>query len=179
MVVRMARFLYLHADNYPGNPAALDARGRTAEACGVGNKTVTALCKGYRETQIFEKSVDKRGKYERLRLNHRAMKIDIRELLHTLNAGGSPVSSNIVRQRMVELWKVNISTKSINRILKGLGFSWANASAGQSYTETLEIHRKRSEYLRARMEMRTNPTGEMEMWLDETYCNQHHVQRKT
>jgi hypothetical protein len=75
-----------------------------------------------------------------------------------------------------------MSDSTLKNVLKEIGFCYKDASMAQNFTETLKIQEWRREYLRQRKAIRTlqgTKDEAYEVWLDELYCNQHHIGKKS
>ena len=70
---------------------------------------------------------------------------------------------------------------TLKRILKEIGYKYENTGKTKNFIETLDIIQWRDRYLQERRNIRTlvEQGSIYEVWLDESYCNQHHVAKRS
>jgi hypothetical protein len=151
---------------------------------GVSEPVLRRLYRFWRATGAVEPTLTRRGKY--VRRKHecwtRHWLTVIGETVRALNKRGAPAT---IKTIMAELdlekqYGIVMSERTLNRVLIEIGFRYQDASrAAQSYVETESIRRDRASYLRERKRIRTEEPDTIEIWLDESYCNQRHVAPRT
>lgn len=144
---------------------------RTAVYFGIAERTVKDLIAG-------GCAVDSRGKHERYS-SLRLFAADLRQHAAELNLSGSVVTINRLRKHLQETWlsSYNIPSKeAIRRIMIKIGFKFDETTKTTNFVETYDIKKKRREYLQKRYSEEFKDA--MFVWLDESYCNQHHTKSK-
>ena len=102
--------------------------------------------------------------------------------MRALNRDGMLTTINTIMARL-DLEKqhgIVMSGRTLNRVLLEIGFKYQDVSkASQNYVETESIRRQRETYLRLRKKIRDEEPDTIEVWLDESYCNQNHVAQRS
>lgn len=126
----------------------------------------------------------KRGRQYR-RIRRRELENEFRSLVDYLNEKGETVTSKKLRKLVFDKTGDIISRHSVRRMLNELGYVYRNFRGARTYAETDDLKRKRRAYLierhktRRMIEGAKDPGIYLPIWLDESYCNQHHVSGRT
>lgn len=143
---------------------------RAATYLGIAEATVRAV---YHNKGL----VDRRGKHVRFS-NANLFGSDLRHYVNKLNLAGRPATLNRLRKYVVDTWpNTKIPSKeTIRRIMVNMGFSYQNVKRAKAFVDTKEIKDLRRAYLKLRHSDELKDS--LFIWLDESYCNQHHVDPK-
>src|SRR5215470_4958247 len=89
--------------------------------------------------------------------------------------------SRIQKELNLSEYNLRISDSTMKRILNEIGFRYKDTGKAQNFVETSEIVEWRGRYLEERKNIRAlvEHEGVYEVWLDESYCNQHHVAQRS
>ncbi|KAJ3245399.1 hypothetical protein HK104_007967, partial [Borealophlyctis nickersoniae] len=163
---------------------------RTSMYTGVPEHKIKALvaeAKNLKDGEWLKASIGcLRGKYIRPLAHGWSAKI--REIVDERNKAGQAVTVNIIRnvlnEQALAVFGETVSKRVVKRLMKLLGYHWKKVKNLKCYVETDNIRDWRALYLRACASIRKRaedlakegkPEEEVEVWLDESYCNQHHV----
>jgi len=150
---------------------------------GVSVTTLRTLHQEFQATgNIKEVQDQRRGRYERQVHWSRHWISSIREIALRLNAEGMPVTVKRIQEELnLSEFHLRISDTTIRKILEEIGFKYRDTGKAQNFVETSEIVEWRDRYLEKRINIRSSvERGDIyEVWLDESYCNQHHVAKRS
>jgi len=107
---------------------------------------------------------------------------DIRKIVIDLNAGGIPVSvKKVVNEMNISLkdYGLVLNHRTCIRLLQTMGFRYDWVRKAINFQETNEIKEWRERYLRHRDNVKDKRPDAIELWLDESYCNQHYAKAKS
>jgi transposase len=150
---------------------------RAHEYTGVSTKQLRRIQKTWRTTGKMEVTKSRRGKYERHENWKRLWINVISDRVISLNLEGKPVTTNTIMEGSV--LKNVMSETTLRRALYSMGFEYKNADKTQNFIESDYIKGCRRKYLIERMKIRNGNENIIEVWLDESYCHQHHVARQS
>jgi Chromo (CHRromatin Organisation MOdifier) domain len=155
---------------------------RAQKYIGVSETKLRGLDAYWKRTKQIEPTDTRRGKYTRQKHWSRHWITEIRVTVNALNQQGRPVTVRAI-QAALDLEQrcgLKMSDRTLCRILLEIGFSYDDANkATRTFIETPAIKRWRLQYLQDRNRIRTQEPGTIEIWMDESYCNQNHVARKS
>lgn len=149
---------------------------------GITVKKLREIYNNFNETGEVKERESRRGRFEREKHWSRHWISNVREIVLRLNREGMPVTVKRIQKELnLAEYNLKISDRTIAKLLKEIGFQYADTSKAQNFVETPDIAEWRSRYLQERMRIRQlAEKGEVyEVWLDESYCNQHHVASKS
>jgi transposase len=149
---------------------------------GVSVAKLHKLHEEFQATGTLKEVQDRRGRYERQVHWSRHWIYSIREIVTRLNTGGMPVTIKRIQKELnLSEYCLRISDTTIRKILKEIGFTYGDTGKAQNFVETLDIVEWRDRYLKERINTRSLvERGDVyEVWLDESYCNQHHVAKRS
>ena len=157
-----------------------DPAGRTAEALGIGVRTVKRIMSAYYRNgeRIVPKSTWKPGKEPNCFLNLQPV---VRKFVREENLNGRKVCLEGVKTFLDSECKTHIPKTTLWRVLKRWGFTHGEGRRRDALKEQDHVIIARREYLRERLFNR-NPDGSLkrpEVFLDETYINKNHSNRFT
>jgi hypothetical protein len=124
----------------------------------------------------------RRGKYEREKHWSRHWIAGIREVVTALNFRGKPVTIRAIQAGMdlERQYSLKMTNSTLRRVLLEIGYKYDNAfKAARNFIETKRIKDLRMDYLQERARIRKDEPDTIEIWLDESYCNQYHVARSS
>lgn len=157
-----------------------DPAGRTAEALGIGVRTVKRIMSMYYSNgeKVDPKPTWKPGKEPN---HYTSLQPIVREFIRIKNLNGQKVSLESVKAFLDSECKIHIPKTTLWRVLKRWGFTHGEGRRRDSLKEQDRVVIARREYLRKRLANR-NPDGSLkkpEVFLDETYINKNHSSRFT
>jgi hypothetical protein len=147
---------------------------------GASETTLRKLHAYWEKTKQIKPMVTRRGKYTRQKHWSRHWITNIRVIAIALNEQARPVTVRAIQTALdlEERYGLRMSDRTLNRVLLEIGYSYADVGkAEHTFIETTAIKRWRSWYLHERTRIRTQEPNTIEIWLDESYCNQNHVAR--
>jgi hypothetical protein len=150
---------------------------RVHEYTGVSTKKVRQIRTTWETTGKIESTKSRRGKYKRHETSKRLWINVIRDRVVSLNLQGKPVTVNTIMEGSV--LKNVMSHRTLRRALESMGFKYKSADKTQNFVESDYIKGCRRRYLIERMKIRNGDEDIIELWLDESYCHQHHVARQS
>lgn len=141
---------------------------RTSLYLGMSPKTISDV--------LDEKGlIDLRGQYTRTGTAC-AFASDLRQYTLDMNLTGRVVTVMRLHKRLMDSWPTDIvipGRETIRRTMHAMKLGYKKVSKTRNYIETADIKAKRSYYLRERESDKFKDA--LFVWLDESYCNQHHV----
>jgi len=153
---------------------------RASRYIDVSKPVLQRLHRFWSATGEIEPTLTRRGKH--IRQKHecwgRHWLTFIREAVRALNRDGMPTTINTIMAKLdlENEHGIVMSGRTLNRVLLEIGFNYQDVSkAKQNYVETESIKRQRAAYLRERKRIRDEEPDTIEIWLDESYCNQNHA----
>lgn len=105
----------------------------------------------------------------------------VRTFIHDCNLRMEPCTSKKVQKHLQDSTGMEVSRRTVRRWLKKLRFRFIKGESRSHYAESTAVAILRAEYL-ARKQTNTNARGNPrlpEVYLDESYVNQHHTSEKT
>jgi hypothetical protein len=151
---------------------------RTCKYTGLSSGTLQPIRMEWQQNQDFadvpsgRRRIDQRTHWSRLWMS------DIRQITMDLNAKGVPVTIRKIVKEMNERLRDYghiLSRKTCERLLRKMEFKYNEASKTVNVEETRQIKEWREKYLEHRDKVRTQQPEAIELWLDESYCNQFHT----
>ncbi|OQR85869.1 hypothetical protein ACHHYP_20533 [Achlya hypogyna] len=99
------------------------------------------------------------------------------EAAHTKSTTSSPVTAAIIRTELERRCEIEISLKTMQRVLKRQGYKYLKGQQRHTMAETAANVVFRARYLRAKLANRSarNEPIVPEVYLDESFCHLHHV----
>lgn len=101
----------------------------------------------------------------------------VRESVSRMNKSGKPVAAPQLAQRLKEEHNIVVSVRSLRRVLRRMGMRFIKGRSRNIMAETTANVAFRAQYLRKKVLNlnRRNFPVRPEVYLDETFCNLHHV----
>jgi hypothetical protein len=158
----------------------------TVSLTGIGENTLSSILKEARENGGALKrtlTLTKRGKYKR-NIDRSLFQSAIKEYIDQSNKSGIPVTTIKVQQYLRSRGAF-LSKTAIRRTIIDIGYKFKSVDGCLTYVDTDDLKKKRKYFLvqreKAKKLIAESPTPELytEIWMDESYCNQHHVSRFT
>jgi len=148
-----------------------DPIARTATYLGLSTRTV-------RDAESNRNIQDLRGTH--LRFSYiRLLASDLRQKVTELNLSGVAVTLNrlhkYVRETSVDCRFIP-TPETIRRIMHSMGFRYDKSGKAKNFIDTPDIKIKRRKYIQLRRLEKFKDA--IFVWLDESYCNQYHVNNK-
>jgi transposase len=166
----------------PAKVSKITSLERASVYTGIAINTLREIYNKFQAAGEVQERENKRGKYEREKHWSRHWISDIREIVLKLNREGMPATLNRIQKGLdLAEYNLKISNWTLAKILKEIGFQYEDTDKAQNFVETQDIIEWRSRYLfeRKRIRQLAAEGGVYEVWLDESYCNQHHVAKKS
>jgi DDE superfamily endonuclease len=175
-----------HIASINGKISTRNPTSRAYRYSGVSKRVIRRLHKKWEETRQIESTYaqkqTRRGKYERPKHWSRHWIAGIRETATALNLDGRPVTTRSILDAMdlEGQYGMRMSEMTLRRVLLEIGYAYKDVGkAACNFTETAEIREWRMRYLQERRRIRADEPDTIEIWLDESYCNQYHVARRS
>lgn len=156
-----------------------DAAGRTAQALGMGIRTVKSIMARHARGESIHPTGQRPGRPPRLVCA--GVQPVVRAFVHGENLAGRRVSIEALRRHLVEECEADVPKTTLWRALKRWGFTYGQGRRRDSLKEQDRVIRARREYLRLRRDNRGSDglPRRPEIYLDETYINKNHSARFT
>lgn len=151
--------------------ATADPFLRTAVYFGISQNTV-------RDTVSGKNLQDRRGRHNRFS-SVRLMASDLRQKAAELNLAGSAVTLKRLHKFVRDTWPSTYKIpgrETIRKMMCEMGFKYKDSGKTKNFVETPEIRQLRRRYLQQRYSDRFK--NALFVWLDESYCNHQHVDKK-
>lgn len=147
---------------------------RSATYLGISQNTI-------RRVVLNKYTEDHRGRYTRSNCmwSTESLAFKLRERVIELNSAGRAVTLKRLRRHIADnvLHGLHIpSLESIRKLMHKMGFNYSSVDKTKNFIETPDIKAKRRYYLKQRYSDEYRDA--IFVWLDESYCNQHHVTSK-
>jgi hypothetical protein len=157
---------------------------RTCNYTGLSKNTLREIINEWKLNQEFATMAES-GRYNRNQKAHwsRLWISDIRTIINQLNCAGEPVTVRKILKRMntdyLNDYGLQLTRNTCTRLLHRMGFNFDKVSKTQNVVETSEIKLWREKYLQHRDDIKESRPNAIELWQDESYCNQHYVGKRS
>ena len=180
MIYKVHCYFQREAEKHVDFPHVARVQERTAEACGVGIRTVQRIVNETKQSLDASGSVVLKSPGKKHKRNKPVCDLDNfnkdvlrRTVFDMYTAGEFPTADKLVK-KMKEKIGFAGSVSSMLRILKGLGFRYKMCNNGRKFLmERSDIAAARATFLRKIHEVRM--AGHNIFYLDETWVNQNHT----
>ena len=152
---------------------------RVAHGLGIGEATVKRIMAAKNQGKKFAVEEKERGKPPcRLSLNLQPV---IREFVRRKNLKGQKISSEQIREYILQKHSVEIPASTFKRSLKRIGFTYGVGKRRTALKEQDYVVLARRRYLRKKIANRNNDGSlkRPEVYLDETFINKNHSNQFT
>ncbi|KAF0685640.1 Aste57867_22511 [Aphanomyces stellatus] len=172
---------FLHAAAKPRVGKQQKVRKLVADACGISETLVSEIIAEYNaigdpkkfilEVSISTNERDREPEYDP------SVVTLVRELVYERNIAVQPITSKLLASDLFERHGINIVERTLRRLLTRNGFYFGRGKRRQFCAESVGNLAFRSVYLRTKATnlTRRNLPKQPEIFLDESYCNLHHV----
>jgi len=153
---------------------------RACRYTGISKNTIYDIRREWQSSQEFTTTKTRRGRNDQNLHWSRHWISDIQKIIVDLNYNGEPVTvrkilKEINSERYLGDYGLVLSRSTCFRLLHLLGFSYKKVSKTTNFEESREIQDWRQNYLRHRQKVKDSNLDVIELWLDESYCNQYYV----
>lgn len=154
--------------------ATTDPFLRSATYLGISQNTI--------RNAIFRKNMeDRRGRHSRGSgvWNMKSLSSSLQQRIAELNTTGRAVTLKRLHRYVADSLPHGVhmpSIETIRRLMHRMGFKYGNVDKTKNFIDTPDIKARRRYYLQQRYSPEYRDATFV--WLDESYCNQHHVTNK-
>lgn len=164
---------YLHS--VEGRATDDSVHNDVAMYCQCSRQTVQRIAQALACGSLHTLTQHERGKYSRPD-DFMAYTATVDCIVRRLNHRGEPCSVGIIKAEVQEECHVDLTTRQVSRLLQRLGFKWKPTGSIKCYVETPGLTTLRKRYLERRLAIqeRRHETELIDIFLDESYVNEHH-----